>query len=190
MEAIDLFFMDEKSYKQHLNEALHFADSYARLPTLLSLAPPEDSPDGKWRHWFSVLGREWSVCDNVGLHAEELRDVFLDHRNQWAQLMTARARAAWNSIPGTLKIFRGCGPNNRLGLSWTTNRETAARFPMLMRYRQDEPLLLTAIVPKERIIALILNRDESEVIALVGEADIRDQSKLDSDAHHKEGAQP
>lgn len=52
-------------------------------------------------------------------------------------------------------------------MSWSTDKATAERFPTLTRYRQDgQPLLVTARVAKDRVIALKHDRAEAEIIAL------------------------
>ena len=42
------------------------------------------------------------------------------------------------------------------------------RFPLLSRYLAKSPVLVTATIPRESIIALKLGRREQEVIALHG----------------------
>jgi hypothetical protein len=43
-------------------------------------------------------------------------------------------------------------------------REVAARFPTLNRYRQAEPLLVTATVRRDRVLAVKLGRGELELV--------------------------
>ena len=68
------------------------------------------------------------------------------------------------ALPDQIVIYRGCGPENRNGLSWTLNRETAIGFPFKALYNAKQPILLTATVSKRRIAALKLDRNEHEVI--------------------------
>lgn len=133
-------------------------DSYSRLPELLDLAPRMERGD-----WLRVLGNHWSGCDNIGPHRLRLRRL-LPREGPVPELMTPEEAAAYADLPDRLTVYRGCGLVNIRGASWSLDRDTAARFPFLNRYRQDRPLLVTATVRKARILALKIDRDESEII--------------------------
>jgi hypothetical protein len=79
-------------------------------------------------------------------------------------MMTSEERVAYQLLPDNLTVFRGCGPGNMLGACWSLDRGVAAAFPMLNRYAQAEPLLITASVRRERVLAVKLDRDEAEII--------------------------
>lgn len=49
---------------------------------------------------------------------------------------------------------------------WTLSRDVAARFPLLSRYRQRGPLLVTARAARRRALAVKLDRNEVELITL------------------------
>ena len=55
-----------------------------------------------------------------------------------------------------------------LGASWSLDRDVAARFSFLSRYLAAQPLaqplLLTATVAKENVLAVKLGRDEAEIV--------------------------
>jgi hypothetical protein len=137
---------------------LRWCDSYSRLPQLLEMA------DRMERHeWLLLLGRLWSSCDNIGSHRLELR-ALLPPAGPVLELMgPAEADAYW-ALPDRLTVYRGCGAQNLLGASWSLERETAARFPLLHRYRQAHPLLVTATVRKAHVLAMKLDREEAEII--------------------------
>jgi hypothetical protein len=62
--------------------------------------------------------------------------------------------------------WRGCYSKNRRGLSWSPDREVAAKFPTLHRYRRDgSPLVIQAETRRAGILALKLDRADVEVIA-------------------------
>jgi hypothetical protein len=61
-------------------------------------------------------------------------------------------------------VYRGAGKANRHGISWSLAESVARKFPTLLRYWQKVPMLYTAEVRKQDIIALKLDRDEQEVI--------------------------
>ena len=160
------------SYRTKLEGAAKWADSYARLPVLLNLAPSTRCGKEVWNTWFSALGDEWSGCDNIGVHKASLYRLMVKHRDCWPHMMTDDERAILAALPGTVTVFRGCGPENKLGLSWSLSREVAERFPFSHRYRTTEPRILTARVPKKRIVGIKTDRSEDEVIALVRPTDL------------------
>lgn len=68
-------------------------------------------------------------------------------------------------MPDEFVVWRGCHDFNVDGLSWTTSRDTAAKFPFLNRYRQSEKhaLLIEAMCKRSGAV-LKLDRGEDEVI--------------------------
>ena len=167
----------------YLREILVREDSYSRMPTLLALYPLCRACGTAAKDaWFTVLGDEWTSCDNVGSYLPELTTVLRANQRRWKLLMDEREAAAHRELPPAVTLYRGCGAQNRLGLCWTTERQIAARFPFTNRYRQAEPLLLEARVPKERIVAVKLDRKESEAITLVEARDIVSTVKLREEA--------
>jgi len=155
-----------------LESAALWANSYGRLPVLLNLAPTTGCGEELWKTWFSVLGDQWTTCDNIGVHKASLYRLMVKHRDRWPDIMTSAERAILVALPDTVTLFRGCGPKNKLGLSWSLSREVAERFPFSSRYRTTGPRILTARVPKKRIVGIKTDRSEDEVIALVRSADL------------------
>lgn len=51
-------------------------------------------------------------------------------------------------------------------MSWSLDKDVAARFPFLNRYKVDDPALFIAEVMKEDIFALKGDRQEVEAIIL------------------------
>ena len=139
-------------------EALDWADSYSRMAALLDLY--RETP---YSEWVQLLGEHWPSCDKIGRHRLLLRQLLPGH-GPVIEMMTAEELDRYHALPDRLTVFRGCGPNNMLGASWSLSREVAASFPMLNRYRQAEPLLVTAKVKKGSVLAVKLDRDELEVI--------------------------
>lgn len=133
--------------------------SYSRLDELLYLFREMSYAD-----WLAVCGEAWSCCDNIGAARLLLRQLLPAH-GPVAPMMDTPECMAWDALPERLTIYRGCGPSNMLGASWSLNRDTAARFPFLNRYRQPKPLLVTATVKKSHVLAIKLDRKESEIIA-------------------------
>jgi len=138
--------------------ALRLCDSYTRLPKMLRLAGRMNLTDAR-----TLLGEVWSSCDNIGRY----RDVveMLLPGQPCRVMMTDEEWAAVNQLGDDVVIYRGADRGvNENGLSWSTERTVAKRFPFLMRYRAARPCLVTATVGRDQITALILSRNEMEII--------------------------
>jgi hypothetical protein len=154
-----------------LKKVLPWANSYQRMPLLIEALPPRTDRRQRQK-WLRLLKDEWISCDNIGPYRDDLVWAFQTSAADWHLLMDAAERVRYDTLPSRVRLFRGCGPINRLGLSWTEDRDVAVRFPRLNRYRTPRPMLLEAVVPKERVVAAKNGRGEDEVIALVGEQDV------------------
>ena len=159
-------------FRALLNERMTWANSYSRMPNLIDAIPDRTQPADFWKLWFSTLGYEWSCCDNIGASVKTLVRVFKAKRDFWKYMMTPEAAATLAGLPDPVVAYRGCGPSNKFGLSWSLSAEVASRFPFLDRYRQTAPRLITARIPRDRIVAVILDRGERELIALVNARDV------------------
>jgi hypothetical protein len=133
-------------------------DSYSRMGYLIEVWGGMNRAD-----WLRLVGSQWSCCDNIGQHRLMLRWL-LPEEGPIPELMDPDERAAYDALPDRLTVYRGCGPHNMLGLSWSLDQQIAARFPFLNRYRQGDPMLVTGKVRKHHVLALKLDRDEAEVI--------------------------
>jgi hypothetical protein len=144
------------------NEKMKFCNSYNRLPTLLDLAYRMEDCD-----WLNLLGNEWSGCDNISRFYKALLDTPLgDDELTCFDMMTDEEREAFVCLPDLVTVYRGCYKLNKWGLSWTLSETIAKEFPSLNRYRRDEdsPIIVKAVVKKENIKAIKLDREEQEVI--------------------------
>lgn len=157
--------MDWTVAVEDVDRAMQLADSYTRLPTLLERGALLSDRD-----FFALLGDWWDMCDNVAEYSDELADAIgsrrpVDVGATIFEMMNEVETATFNSLPPEVTIYRGCYAHNKYGLSWSTERAVAERFPFLHRYRHPgRPLLVKAVVRRERITAMKLGRDESEII--------------------------
>jgi hypothetical protein len=142
-----------------------YFESYERLPAALEVEHQMEFPI-----WLSLLGEIWCDCDNIGTYKDSLLQVFNGRLGRpWgsvSELMDAEGRLAFEALPDQITIYRGCGPHNKHGFSWSLSREVAAGIPFKIRYRTDRPMLLTATINKNRAAALKLSRDEQEIVVL------------------------
>lgn len=117
-----------------------------------------------------LLGYFWTRCDNIGAYRDDLAIMLSEGVDgpytRVPELMDEEELAALDSLPQEITIYRGCGPQNKNGLSWSLDREVAMWFPFFGRYHSDQPILLTATIKKKRIAALKLHRGEQELIVV------------------------
>lgn len=150
-----------------MDRAVRYCNSCSRLPTLIDLYYPAFE-SGLNSEWLALLGREWSLCDNISEYLDDLI-CFLPDDGPVIEMMDDDEQAAFAQLPDVVTIYRGAGKANRMGASWSLDEQVARRFPTLNRYRQKTPMLYTARVSKERILAVKLDREEQEVITFNAE---------------------
>ena len=116
--------------------------------------------------WFRLLGEYWDVCDTIARWRPELRRILIAaSRVELDAMMEPSERDALSLLPDRITVYRGCYVNNQAGLSWTLNKDVAARFPSMFRYRQrGQAWLRTGTVRRDRVV-LKLGRGEDEIIA-------------------------
>lgn len=154
-----------------IREDMRYCGSFDRAPKLVQIWLTQDV---RADDWLTVLGEEWSSCDGIGHFLDHLiddtplGDVLGDPEYAASVrnlMMTDAENEAYAALPDKVTIYRGCYAENKWGLSWTLDRDTAAGFPLLHRYRQEgQPLLVKAVADKSRIAFLKLSRSESEVV--------------------------
>jgi hypothetical protein len=83
----------------------------------------------------------------------DLRDVLPAHGREWLA-----------SLEPVVAIYRGCERGRERGLSWTTNVRVATGLAIGKRCLNQKPTLMTAVIPKEHIFGVSLDRKEDEII--------------------------
>jgi hypothetical protein len=140
------------------DELAAWENSYTRMDTLLFMRIKMQRED-----WLKLVGEWWTCCDNIRRYRLYLKH-FLGTEGPIPEMMKPEEQAAFDALPDILTVYRGCGPRNMLGASWTTNKMVAEKFPFLARYWVDEPLLVTGKVKKKNVLAYKLGRNENEII--------------------------
>jgi hypothetical protein len=113
--------------------------------------------------WLKLLGLEWTRCDNVRHHQPRLRRV-LGMGGPLLPMMDNAEQTTFAALPDRLTVYRGCSSRFLRGVSWSLNPDVARGFVKLARYRVPDPVLVTAIVRKQDVLAIKLDRQEEEVI--------------------------
>jgi len=137
-------------------------DSYSRMEALLSARRHM-----QWQVFYKALGLIWTISDDIAKHRFVLYRVFANStRYQLDLMMRSKEMRTLRALPEIIPIYRGCYPNNRSGLSWSTDKEIAAGFTLQNRYKQPgQPRLLLESRIKREHAVLMLERNEQEIIA-------------------------
>lgn len=133
-------------------------------------------------YWL-CLGAMWSGDEAPMLHREWWVNTLTSPRPHRHLLMDDQERQLLARLPARLQIFRGF---SRLacqdGFSWTLDYEQARWFATNwtaenVRLRwwgipsgPSTPMVAHAVVPKEKVIGIKLDRDEDEVLLFPGTA--------------------
>lgn len=141
------------------HEILVWKDSYQRLQTLISLHSKMDRVD-----WLMVLGELITGSDDLWEFHKELKER-LGTKGPINELMDDDERSIYMGLPDVVTVYRGCGPHNRKGMSWSLDRAVAEKFPFLNRYAVASPGLITGRVKKNRILAYKNDRNEQEILS-------------------------
>jgi hypothetical protein len=114
--------------------------------------------------YWKLVGRVWTDSENIWQHAKIWRHIWSTTDSGRAAAMDDEEQKTLAALPNTVTIYRGTEyPRNRRPLSWTLDQEKALWFAN--RFAKSG-YLLTGEIQKKDILAVILGRKESEVVAL------------------------
>lgn len=112
--------------------------------------------------YWSLLSSIWTDTENAWQNLDEWRRLFNSNRPKRYRLMDRDEILAYDSLPETVKVYRGCQKGiNEDGISWTLKRDKAQWFAT--RFSKDG-VVLEKEISKRDIIAVFTNRNEFEVI--------------------------
>ena len=118
---------------------------------------------GDYGDWLRVLGLQSSGCENIRDHVKEVRRV-LDTSGPLLQIMVPEALTAYSALPDQILVYRGCSAGQFTGLSWSLDRDCAQIFATFPKYAVADPVLVTAVTRKRDVLALILEREEQDIV--------------------------
>jgi hypothetical protein len=123
-----------------------------------------DGPRILDRDYWSLLREVWSDAEHPFLNRQHYLRLFLSGRSERDAMMTPEEQKAFDKLSDPAILYRGVGdPEYARGLSWTNDENVAAWFAR--RFQPlGEGIVISAVVPKRRILAVSMNRDESEVV--------------------------
>jgi hypothetical protein len=109
----------------------------------------------------------WSICSDApspwrSYLAEELRYTL--KYVSLAECLLGEAREWFDSLPPVIEIYRGCQRVRKRGLSWTTDVNVAQEFARAKRCHNSVPTLVSALIPKQHVFGVFLDRNENEIV--------------------------
>ncbi len=140
------------------NHIFRNTNSFTRMAEILDLKPYLSHRD-----WCILLGECWTVCDTIRQSRFKLRKA-LGTVGPVRELMTTEENAQYNNLPEVVTCYRGSDRSVLVGASWTLDQNVAKRFPITNRYKVPSPVVVTATVRKDNILAVKLDRGETEII--------------------------
>ncbi len=118
-------------------------------------------------YYWEALGAVWADSENIWQNLEIWKRLLRSKRSQKFRFMDETERKALKELPDELTVYRGCvrGLNEEC-LSWTLDKDKAARFSKRWRRNSETPIVLTKTVSRKQVFAYLLGRGENEVILL------------------------
>jgi hypothetical protein len=96
-----------------------------------------------------VFFQNWSHCDDTWyLQDDLLRQLqrFEDEASG-VEFLSAKARAAYNALPDSVRVFRGSSRERVMGVTWTIDREIATGFAQGHRFIEvSDPVIAMGVV--------------------------------------------
>lgn len=123
----------------------------------------ELNPDDYWK----IISWVWCDADSTTKNTEVWRQLFSNHMDHRREMMWTEEIEAFDNLPQSITVYRGCAVGGEAGLSWSTDREVAINFATkFMDVGSPDVLLITGEVRKADVIAYLLRREESEILCL------------------------
>ena len=158
LKALDALPAHNSSVEEANNYLVRWHDSYSVMGGVLDLRPRMDYSD-----WLTVVGEAWTYCDNIREHSAELRRL-LGTAGPLLPMMNAEEMAAYDALPDQVTVYRGCSARYMKGASWTLDEGVAKKFTVLARFMVPDPVLVTASVRKQNILAVLRGRGEQAIV--------------------------
>jgi hypothetical protein len=169
----------------------HYANHSERGWLLL-----EHADDLLLPEFWQGVADAWADCDRQSLTKTDWRylwtDVWVGDEDRWAHVMNDEERAQFEQLPERVAVYRGVWMtelkdgqywgNEISGMSWTLDRDLAHWFAG--RYG-EQGCVFGGTVLRRRILALLQERDESEVVVLPKFVYGRERQPFDSEARER-----
>lgn len=99
----------------------------------------------------------------------EAAEMFSEFENEgWLKYADKKTKNFYDELPNVVTLYRGCtkeeAESGDYGISWSTDKKVAEFFAKEYCRRDRNGVVLEIQIYKSDICAVLLNRDESEVI--------------------------
>jgi hypothetical protein len=131
-----------------------------------------------WDGQLSAVGETWSTWSRITQYGTELRAFLLAHRGHWKAASLHGAQRILEQLPDHLEVYRGCAARNKVGFTWCSSEAAAKVYPHMPAFREREPLLVTAVIPKARVVSLRETHHGFEVLALAEPGDVVSETPI------------
>lgn len=124
-----------------------------------------DKIDDDKTYW-ELVGEVYIDSENPWRHPDEWEKLLKSGRQNRDHIMSEEERVFFDELPETLTIYRGFAFTNRVGWSWTLDREKAVWFAE--RFADELggfPQVVNGTVSKQDAIAYFERREEKEILA-------------------------
>jgi hypothetical protein len=128
--------------------------------------------DEFWDHLATV----WTDSENIHQHLDTWRELWdMSEPGRIEHVMDEDERARFDALPELVEVWRGYTVEEGLhGMSWTLDKDKGEWFARRFATMEGrKPHLAHAFVPKEKVLAVFLGRNESEVVALPEDVEVK-----------------
>jgi hypothetical protein len=119
--------------------------------------------------YWHKLGYDWMNTERPGLEDSSWRERFGSTRPGREHLMAPDVRELMTALPERVRVWRGAVRGvNEAGLSWTATRADAVAWAHrnVGLHGSGEPVVMRGAVAREDVIAIFVERLETELLAL------------------------
>jgi hypothetical protein len=155
-----LQYVDEAVADRKWFAFIHLHERPYRIGAFMEIAHELSNKD----YWF-LLSDVWTDSENIWQNLEDWRELWNEVRPGKKYAMDATERKAFKRLPDEITIYRGiCEGHVVNGMSWTLDREKAIWFAKRQAHDNLPQVLLTVRTSKSNVHALLLGRNENEIV--------------------------
>ena len=115
--------------------------------------------------FWPALMATWDDCDATWKHRKRVLWAMEKARKPAWAFFSPSQRQFFETLPPLVRVFRGCARLRVRGIAWTVDRAVAEDFARGHRgIRVPEPVVASALIPKEHIFFVTDERQEKEVV--------------------------
>jgi hypothetical protein len=113
--------------------------------------------------YWRLLAGIWTDAEVPNVNRAIWIDLFTADRGGREDVMKPEEHAAFAALSEPVQIYRGAPMKYARGMAWTTDRDRAMWFAERYAYTNGARLL-TAILPKRKLLAYFTERKEAEAV--------------------------